>query len=80
MNKHQAIRSITVLLLIALISTLSNSEPKLFIFQPSENISINQFNWHEDATSEIELQQLQNERELTACVEIVTELKTLEDI
>ena len=77
MNKHLVIRSISVLLFIAFLFTLTNFDTAFIFSKQPNNISINEFNWHPDLTSEIELQKLHFESELDFHSEIAKEMETL---
>ena len=77
MNKHQVIRSISVLLFIAFVFTLTNFDTAFIFSKQPNNISINEFNWHPDLTSELELQNFHFESELDFHSEIAKEMDTL---
>ncbi len=63
MKKHQIIRSISVLLFIALVFNLSNLDTGLINSNRIAPVSCDQYDWHMDLTSELELQQFQLESE-----------------
>ncbi len=74
MNKHQIIRSVSVLLFIALVFTFSNFDIELIHSKYADNVSNNEFNWHPDMASELELKQFQLESEFAFHSEMVNEL------
>ena len=63
MNKHQVIRSVSVLLFIALVFTFSNFDIELIHSKHSDKILNNEFNWQPDMNSGLELPQFQFESE-----------------
>lgn len=80
MNKHQIIRSVSVLLFIALVFTFSNLDIGLIHSKQAANISNTEFNWHPDMTSELELQQFQFESEFAIHPEMANEFVEMEHL
>ena len=77
MNKHQVIRSISVLLFIAFVFTLTNFDTGFIFSKQPNSVSINEFNWQPDLTSGLELQTFHFESELDFHSEITKEMETV---
>ena len=80
MEKHQLVRSISVLLILSAVFTLSNLNTELINLKRLEISSTNQLKHNSDRNSELELREIQVNGDFIVNLEMVDELEVLDII